>query len=144
MMISNILMVFIAILIAKVFARILAIPYSFLGPIIVMLAIIGSYATSMSTIDVKIMAIAGIAGVLFKVMHLNSAALILGLVLGPICERNFSRAYTISRGNLVDMFNRPIAGGIMIVCLLLLIYPIVAPAIKKKFNLGKKPATPAN
>ena len=142
MMISNILMVFIAILIAKVFARILAIPYSFLGPIIVMLAIIGSYATSMSTIDVKIMAIAGIAGVLFKVMHLNSAALILGLVLGPICERNFSRAFTLSRGNLADMFNRPIAGGIMVVCVILLLYPIVAPIIKKKFNLGKKAATP--
>jgi len=142
MILANVLMVFVAILIAKVFAQILSVPYAFLGPIIVMLAIIGSYATSMSTMDVKIMAIAGIAGVLFKVMHLNSAALILGLVLGPICEGNFSRAFTISRGNLFQMFNKPIAGSLMVVCIILLIYPIIAPVIKKKFNLGKKPAAP--
>ena len=46
MLVTNILMVVVAMGIAKVFAKILAIPYSYLGPIIVMLAIIGSYATN--------------------------------------------------------------------------------------------------
>ncbi|MBR1671412.1 MAG: tripartite tricarboxylate transporter permease, partial [Fretibacterium sp.] len=48
MVVTNILMVFVAIGIAKVFAKILAVPYSYLGPIIIMLAIIGSYATNMA------------------------------------------------------------------------------------------------
>ena len=136
MIITNIVMVFVAIAIAKVFAQILAIPYSILGPVIIMLAIIGSYATSMSVMDVKIMAIAGIAGVLFRVLKFNSAALILGLVLGSICEGNFSRAYTMSRGNLFQMFNKPIAGIIMLVCIGALLYPLVGPTLKKRF--GKK------
>lgn len=136
MIITNIVMVVVAILIAKVFAQILAIPYSFLGPIIIMLAVIGSYATNMNIFDVKIMAIAGIAGMLFKVLKFNSAALILGLVLGSICEGNFSRAYTISRGSLWTMFNRPVAGIIMLVCILALIYPMVAPFIKKRLKSG--------
>ncbi len=137
MIIANIVMVFVAIAIAKVFAKILAVPYSILGPIIIMLAIIGSYATSMNIMDVKIMAIAGIAGVLFKVLKFNSAAMILGLVLGTICEGNFSRAYTIARGNVFDMFNKPIAGIIMLVCIVALLYPMVAPLIK---NLKDKKA----
>ncbi|MGI6672351.1 MAG: tripartite tricarboxylate transporter permease [Christensenellales bacterium] len=137
MIIANIVMVFVAIAIAKVFAQILAVPYSILGPIIIMLAIIGSYATSMNIMDVKIMAIAGIAGVLFKVLKFNSAAMILGLVLGTICEGNFSRAYTIARGNVFDMFNKPIAGIIMLVCIVALLYPMVAPLIK---NLKDKKA----
>lgn len=141
MIISNIVMVFVAIVIAKVFAQILSVPYSILGPIIIMLAIIGSYATNMSMADVKIMAIAGIIGVLFKVCKFNSAAMILGLVLGSMCEGNFSRAYTINRANVFQMFNRPIAGILMIVCICTLLYPIVAPQIKK---LLKKKAPTQN
>lgn len=132
MLVTNILMVVVAMGIAKVFAKILAIPYSYLGPIIVMLAIIGSYATNMSIADVKIMAVAGIAGLIFAVCHFNSAAMILGLVLGEICESNFSRAYTISRADLVGMFSRPIAGSLMVLSVALLVYPIVASFFGKK------------
>lgn len=137
MIISNILMVFVAILIAKVFAQILSVPYSILGPAIIMLAIIGSYATNMNILDVKIMAIAGIVGVLFKVCKFNSAAMILGLVLGTLCEGNFSRAYTLAHGDVIAMFNRPIAGILMVVCIVTLIYPVVAPHIKKYLKSKK-------
>ncbi len=132
MVVTNILMVIVAIGIAKVFAQILAVPYSYLGPIIIMLAIIGSYATNMSIADVKIMAIAGVIGLVISACHFNSAALILGLVLGVICEGNFSRAYTISRANLVNMFARPVAGTLMVVSIVLLLWPIVAGLFRKK------------
>ncbi|MBQ6774451.1 MAG: tripartite tricarboxylate transporter permease [Synergistaceae bacterium] len=131
MVVTNILMVVVAIGIAKIFAQILAVPYSYLGPIIIMLAIIGSYATNMSIADVKIMAIAGVIGLIISACHFNSAALILGLVLGVICEGNFSRAYTISRANLVNMFARPVAGTLMAVSFVLLIWPIVSQLFKK-------------
>ncbi len=131
MVVTNILMVVVAIGIAKVFAQILAVPYSYLGPIIIMLAIIGSYATNMSIADVKIMAIAGVIGLIISACHFNSAALILGLVLGVICEGNFSRAYTISRANLVNMFARPVAGTLMVISLVLLVWPIVSSFFRK-------------
>lgn len=137
MFVTNIIMVIVAIAIAKVFAQILAVPYSILGPIIIMLATIGAYANSMNMLDVKIMAIAGIAGVIFKVCKFNSAAMILGLVLGKLCESNFSRAYTTNRADLWAMFCRPIAGTLMIVCIITLVYPIVAPAIKKRLKKDK-------
>ena len=131
MVVTNILMVVVAIGIAKVFAQILAVPYSYLGPIIIMLAIIGSYATNMSIADVKIMAIAGVIGLIISACHFNSAALILGLVLGVICEGNFSRAYTISRANLVNMFASPVAGTLMVVSIVLLVWPIVSSLFRK-------------
>ncbi|MBQ7217645.1 MAG: tripartite tricarboxylate transporter permease [Synergistaceae bacterium] len=131
MVVTNILMVVVAIGIAKVFAQILAVPYSYLGPIIIMLAIIGSYATNMSIADVKIMAIAGVIGLVISACHFNSAALILGLVLGVICEGNFSRAYTISRANIVNMFARPVAGTLMVISIVLLLWPIVSGLFRK-------------
>lgn len=137
MVLSNILMVIVAIWIAKAFAKILSIPYALLGPIIIVLATIGSYADSLNFLDVKIMAVAGVAGVLFKVCRFNSAAMILGLVLGPMCEGNFSRGYLVARGDIISMFSSPIAAVLMVVCILALVSPVVMPLIKKK---AKKPS----
>ena len=97
MIVTNILMVIVAMAIAKVFAQILAIPYSYLGPIIMMLALIGTYGDQMSATSVQIMVLAGILGLVVRACHLNSAAIVLGLVLGSMCEQNFSRGYLMAR-----------------------------------------------
>ena len=134
MIITNILMVIVAIGIAKVFAQILAIPYSYLGPIIVMLAIIGSYANQMSIADVQIMVLAGVLGIVVKACHFNSAAIVLGLVLGSMCESNFSRAYLMSRADIGAMFSpvgNPIAFVVIIFCMIMLFTPIIMPLVKK-------------
>ena len=91
MIITNILMVIVAIGIAKVFAQILAVPYYYLGPIILLLATVGSYSEG-NFVGVAVMVIAGILGIVVKYMHLNSAAIVLGLVLGGMCESHFARS----------------------------------------------------
>ena len=135
MIVSNILMVIVAIGIAKVFAQILSVPYSYLGPIIVMLALIGAYANQMSIADVQIMVLAGVLGIIIKACHFNSAAIVLGLVLGSMCESNFSRAYLMSKANVGMMFSpveNPIAFVLIIVCIVMLAAPVILPMFKKK------------
>ena len=135
MIVTNILMVIVAMAIAKVFAQILAIPYSYLGPIILMLALIGTYGDQMSATSVQIMVLAGILGLVVRACHLNSAAIVLGLVLGNMCEQNFSRGYLMSKGNILMMFNptlHPIAFVLIIVCIALLVSPVFMSMKKKK------------
>ena len=135
MIVTNILMVVVAMAIAKVFAQILAIPYSYLGPIILMLALIGTYGDQMSATSVQIMVLAGILGLVVRACHLNSAAIVLGLVLGSMCEQNFSRGYLMARANVFQMFNptlHPIAFVLIIVCIVLLVSPVFMSMKKKK------------
>ena len=135
MIVTNILMVIVAMAIAKVFAQILAIPYSYLGPIILMLALIGTYGDQMSATSVQIMVLAGVLGLIVRACHLNSAAIVLGLVLGNMCEQNFSRGYLMARANVLQMFNpalHPIAFVLIIVCIVMLISPVVMSMRKKK------------
>ena len=135
MIVTNILMVIVAMAIAKVFAQILAIPYSYLGPIIMMLALIGTYGDQMSATSVQIMVLAGILGLVVRACHLNSAAIVLGLVLGSMCEQNFSRGYLMARANVLQMFNptlHPIAFVLIIVCIVLLVSPVFMSMKKKK------------
>lgn len=131
MLVTNILMVIISMAVAKVFAKILSIPYSLLGPIIIMLAVIGSYALNNSTGDVVLMAISGVLGYLFVSFNFSAAALVLGLVLGQMCESNLRRAVTIANGDLVAVFTKPITAVIMIACILMLFLPPILSAMKK-------------
>jgi putative tricarboxylic transport membrane protein len=136
MFISNIVMVFAAVIIARAFVQVLKIPYSILGPTIIMLATIGAFAQKGTGIDVKFMAIAGILGFIFVTCKLNTTALILGLVLGTICESNLRRAFTTAHGDslfssAVEMLHRPVTGIIMLVCVVVLLSPVVKPIIQK-------------
>lgn len=132
MLVTNIIMVIVSLLVAKVFAKILAIPYGILGPVIIMLATIGSYAMKNSTGDVVLMVFAGIIGYLFTGLDFSAAALVLGLVLGQMCESNFRRAYTIANGNMAKAFSGPITVVLLLACFVMLIYPIVKPMIANR------------
>ena len=132
MFVTNIVMVIVSMGIARVFAKILSVPYSILGPVIVMLATIGAYATNNNTGDVVLMVGAGIIGYLFSKLKYNSAALVLGLVLGQMCESNFRRAYTLTNGSIMAIFSKPITFVIVTACVIMLVYPFVKPLVSKK------------
>lgn len=85
------------------------------------------------------MAIAGIIGFVFAICKFNSAALILGLVLGTLCESNLRRAVTIANGDtlmgeFIYLLKRPITGIIMPVCVIMLLLPVIKPLFSKKKN----------
>jgi len=132
MIVTNIIMVIIAIGIAKIFSKILAIPYSILGTVIALLATIGSFALANSTGDVMLMVIAGVLGYVFSMLGFNAAALILGLVLGEMCESNLRRAIMIDNGNLVAVFTKPITAVLMVACVAMLVWPLIKPYVTKK------------
>lgn len=132
MLVTNIIMVIVALLVAKIFAKILAIPYSILGPVIVLLAMIGAFALKNGVGDVKLMVVAGIIGYFFVKLKFNSAALVLGLVLGEMCESNFRRAYTLTNGSFLGIFAKPITAVLMTACVIMLVYPLLKPLFSKK------------
>ncbi len=137
MFVSNIIMVFAAIVIAKIFVQVLKIPYSVLGPTIIMMATIGAYATKNTSVDVVLMAISGLIGFIFVTCKFNSSAMILGLVLGIICESNLRRAYTIADGATlmeatVNIVTRPMTGIILLICLVVLLNPVIKQFLDKK------------
>ena len=72
------------------------------------------------------MAISGLIGFVFVTCKFNSSAMILGLVLGVICESNLRRAYTIASGTTlwqetVNIVSRPVTGIILVICLVVLL-----------------------
>lgn len=134
LIISNIVMVIVALWIAKIFSKILNFPYSVLGPSIIILSTIGSFALSSSTGDVKLMIVAGIAGYMISKCDFNIAAIVLGLVLGGMCESNLRRAIILENGNFFAVVSKPVTATLLVICLVVLIIPVVKKVFKKGYE----------
>ncbi len=133
MFVVNIIMVVIAYYVAKGFAKILEIPYSMLGTIILMLCFLGAFSASRNISDVLLVVIAGIVGYGLSKAKFNMAGLVLGLVLGPIVEKNLRNAIVIAQGNLYDVFiAKPITLVMLIIIVILFMLPLIQSFMKSK------------
>ena len=70
-----------------------------LTPIIFALCVIGSYAMRNNFFDVYTMLIAGVIGYFLTKIKVPTSPAILGLILGPMAEKNFRVALLKSKGN---------------------------------------------
>jgi len=111
-------------LVAKSFAAVLKLPYCFLGPSIVLLSAIGSYAVSNNPFEVWIMIAFGVFGYFMKKYKYSPAALVLGIVLGRLMEESFRRALLITDGDASVFFTKPISLIILAFAVFSLTWPI--------------------
>jgi putative tricarboxylic transport membrane protein len=75
----------------RVFANISRLSDSILIPSIFILCVVGSYAIHNNFVEVIIMFIFGFIGYFVRKFDLNAAAIVLGLILGPIGENGLRR-----------------------------------------------------
>ena len=119
MIFANIIMIFVSLAVAKVFASILKVPYHILGSFIMLLAFTGCYAYQNSMADVVIMVIGGIFGYYFKKYEFNPSALVLGLVLGPMLEKHFRRGMSMVHNDIFAFMSSPIVMAIFFIIVVL-------------------------
>lgn len=132
-LLANILMALIGLFAARYVARVSAAPMGLLGPIIVALCTVGTFAIRNNLFDVGVMLTFGLFGFLIKKCGFSAPPMILGMVLSDICENNWRRALILaeSKGGLLNYFlGRPIA----IVLLLLIIVSFFSPVFMNYVN----------
>ena len=89
----------------RVFSKVLSVPKVILTPIIFALCIIGSFAMKNSLFDVWVMLIAGVVGYFMSKAKVPTSPAILGLILGPMAEKNFRTALLKSGGDPTVFFS---------------------------------------
>jgi putative tricarboxylic transport membrane protein len=109
MILSSFLMMWVMYAGMKGFVQILKIPAYILLPVIVVLCIIGAYATNFRTFDAWGLVLFGVLGLLMQKFGIPIPPLILGFILGEPFETNLRRGLQYSNGNFFDLLNHPIA-----------------------------------
>lgn len=107
---ANLIMGVVAAVLARVMANLTLFPRGILGPMIIVFSVIGTYAGTNNIHDVWIMIGFGVVGYFCYRWNFSPAALLLGLILGPIAENGFRDMMVVSDNNpLPYIASRPIA-----------------------------------
>ena len=92
---------------------------------------ISAYGLHGQFADVVLMAGAGIFGCVFIRLGYNASALILGMLLGPMCEASFRRAY-MAEGSFMWIFTNPDTTAILMICVVMLLYPLAKQFVVRR------------
>ncbi len=124
--IAAIIMLGLALVLTKPMVKILQINRKILMPIIVVLTVVGAYASRSTLFDVKLMLVIGVIGFILRKLDIPLAPVTLGLILGGTADTSFRQALTQGGGSVLSLFSRWM-GNILIVVVL---YTLVSGVIK--------------
>jgi putative tricarboxylic transport membrane protein len=100
---AYVFILFIQLLGIRFFVRILLVPAHLLNVAVAVMCVIGAYAIRNSVFDVYTMVAAGLMGYLLMRARIPVTPVVLGLVLGPILEKEYRTAIILSEGRY-DIF----------------------------------------
>lgn len=136
MYMSNIIAVILVLATVPLFASILRIPFGIIGPIIIVVCLIGAYTVANAEFDVLMAVAFGIVGYIFKRLDYPIAPLVLAMVLGDKAEDAFRQSMLYSGGSLSIFWSNALVGTIMGLAILLLVWPILSRGVAFLFRRG--------
>jgi TctA family transporter len=122
--IANILMLPLGWIAAKSARWIFEVPRALLNAAILLFCIVGSYSMNNSMFGVWLMLAAGVVAYVLEARMIAIAPIILGIVLGPLVESNFTTSMMISDGSLLGFFGRPVAAVLGVATLVIWAFAI--------------------
>jgi putative tricarboxylic transport membrane protein len=123
--IGNVMLLVLNLPLVGLWVKLLAIPAPWLYGGILVFASLGILSLTGQAFDLALLAILGLLGFVMRRLEVPIAPCIVGLILGPLCEEQFRRALSISRGDFMVFLEHPISAAFLALALLALVVPIV-------------------
>jgi len=129
MYLANVVLLVLNLPLIRLFVRMLLIPPWVLYPLVIALAFTGVWAVNNSVLDLLLATGFGVAGWAARKAGVPLVPLLLGMVLGRMLEDNLRRAMALSGGDLAILVGNPLASGLWIACVVVLLWPVLAGAV---------------
>lgn len=132
LVICNIILYVLGRLCTKQISRIINISYKILGSAIALFCFAGAFANSGSIYEMILIVPLAIVGYYLGLLGFSVIPMMLGLILGPIVEVNFTRSMIVSFGDPLIFFKEPVSCTILVFAL---IFTILVMKMNKKMEL---------
>jgi len=129
MYLANVVLLVLNLPLIRLFVRMLLVPPWVLYPLVIALAFTGVWAVNNSVLDLLLATGFGVAGWAARKAGVPLVPLLLGMVLGRMLEDNLRRAMALSGGDLAILVGSPLASGLWIACVVVLLWPVLAGAV---------------
>jgi putative tricarboxylic transport membrane protein len=123
--VGNVMLLILNLPLVGLWARLLTIPRPQLYAGILVFASIGVYGMRQSAFDLVLMYIIGVVGVVMRRFDFPVAPVIVGMILGPMSEKQLRNALAIAQGDWLIFFKQPIACTFMVITIAVLFVPMI-------------------
>lgn len=131
MWIGNLMLLIINLPLVGLWVRLLKVPYRLMFPAIVVFCCIGIYSINNNPDDVVAIAGCALVGYVLIKLGFEPAPMLLGFVLGKLMEEKLRQALGISRGSFMVFAEKPVAAGLLLLTLVILVFAML-PSIRKE------------
>ncbi|MFM9968405.1 MAG: tripartite tricarboxylate transporter permease [Burkholderiales bacterium] len=118
--VGNVMLLILNLPLIGIWIRVLAVPYRWMYPAILMFIAIGAYSVSNAHFEVLMVVGFGVFGYVLRLLGFSPAPMLIGMVLGPLMEEHLRRAMVLSQGSFITFIERPLSGSFMAITFLLL------------------------
>ena len=108
MYVGNVFLLLLNLPLVGLWVQLLRIPYRMLFPVIVLLAVIGTYSANKNVFDLWVMLGFGIGGYLLRKLEYDLAPFVLAFVLAPLLEQSLRQALAMSPHGALIFVQRPV------------------------------------
>jgi putative tricarboxylic transport membrane protein len=133
--IGNTMLLVLNLPLAPAWAKLLQIPRPYLYAGILFFASMGAYAVNGQAFDLLLLLLLGLLGFLMRRFGLPVLPLIVGVILGPLAEKQGRRALQLSGGDLSGLVGGPVSW----VCYAIIAAVLLWPAAAKLARRARKP-----
>ena len=137
MYLGNVVGVVLALATVPIFAALLRVPFTIIGPAIVVVCVMSAWTVAGAPQDLWIALAFGVAGYAMKKLDYPLAPLVLAMVIGDKAEDAFRQSMLMSHGSLGVLWSNPLAGTLSSLAILFLLWPLATalsalrPALKR-------------
>jgi len=113
-------------------SSVVVVPTVYMVPILIAFTLIGSFVPRAYVFDIGVALVFGVIGYIARKTGYHVAAILIGVILGPLLENYFLRALRISQGDLSVLFSSNIGNVLWVLLFLSLILPVVRQRFVKR------------
>ncbi|MBY6153801.1 tripartite tricarboxylate transporter permease [Vannielia litorea] len=115
---ANVALFAVGMLFTRACVSVTKIPNRVVGPVIVVLSIIGAYALNNSIFEIWLMLGFGLFGFVLDACKIPTPPLVIGLILGPVLDTSLEQSLLIGQGNWMIFLQSPISAVLLAIAFL--------------------------
>jgi putative tricarboxylic transport membrane protein len=123
MLVTYVLLGLMILPLTRYFSHVMVVPTVYMVPVLIAFTLVGSFVPRAYVFDMGIAIIFGIIGYIARRTGYHVAAILIGVILGPLLENYFLRALRISQGDITTLFSSNIGNTLWVLLVLSLIIP---------------------
>ncbi len=126
MAVTYALMAFTILPLARYMSRVTTVSTTYMAPVIISFTLVGAFVPREYGFDMYLALAFGIIGYIARKTGYHVAAILIGVILGPLLEQYFLRAMKMSGGDLGVLFSSRLGNALWVLLVLSLVAPSVA------------------